>query len=159
MRLYKVESPGNPLAGMASGILILLVSLFSPLGLIPVNGRSRATTGNDFFLVVWAFLFGSMGLYLAWRCAARSPYQIMVADDGRIEFKSLLCTVTIQRHEIKSIEKAIDKGGHGSPDTREIRVAYSGGCVSLPCFEEADEFIEGLMSRTPGIAMTDGWTE
>ena len=84
-----------------------IATLFVAIGLALMVIESRNSQAPDKRLAL-AFIFV---ILVMWFLTLRLPYRLTIRDDHCVEFKSLLRTMVIASHEIKSIKAQILQPG------------------------------------------------
>jgi molybdopterin/thiamine biosynthesis adenylyltransferase len=103
--------------------------------------ESRNSQASDKWLPL-AFIFVML---VMWFLTLRPPYRLTIRDDHRVEFKSLLRTVVIASHEIKSIKAQVLQ-----PGMAELK--HERGKIQLALqFDGFYEFLGTLKKLNPDI--------
>ena len=118
-----------------------IVTLVAAIGLAWMVIGSRISQAPDKRLAL-AFIFV---ILFMWFLTLRPPYRLTIRDDHCVEFKSLLRTVVIASHEIKSIKAQILQ-----PGMAELK--HEKGRIQLALqFDGFYEFLGTLKKLNPDI--------
>ena len=118
-----------------------IVTLVAAIGLAWMVIGSRISQAPDKRLAL-AFIFV---ILFMWFLTLRPPYKLTIRDDHCVEFKSLLRTVVIASHEIKSIKAQILQ-----PGMAELK--HEKGRIQLALqFDGFYEFLGTLKKLNPDI--------
>ena len=161
MGVYRVASRSENLVKavlpLTVGVVFVPVCGLWSLGLIEVNETSRATSFEDFVLVVVGMVAGLWACHYTWRLLMRLPYEVRVGTDGTVEFLRVMGRARIWANEIREIEKVGERDCDG--DNRELRIRYTHGTIPIDYFREADYFIAEVWELNPGITLTERWPD
>lgn len=160
LRRYTLRTRGERIFGIAlcsfvGGLFVLSSSAWS-LGLLSVNHRVRPSTTEDWFLALLLFGGGLLGLFFAWGFL-REPYEVRLADDGRIELLGMMGSRSTTIGDIRVIEKFVQRVILESDDPRRVRLTYVGGSAVLSNVAELQSLVEELVRSNPNVQESGRW--
>lgn len=126
---------------IVSLLTLSVPTLLGAIGLALMVIESRNSQAPDKWLPL-AFIFVMLAM---WFLTLRAPYRLTIRDDHCVEFKSLLRTMVIASHEIKSIKARIFQ-----PGMAELK--HEKGKIQLAVqFDGFYEFLGTLKKLNPDI--------
>jgi len=160
LRRYTLRTRGALILGivlcsLVGGAFVLLSSAWS-LGLLSVNHKVRPSTPEEWLLTLVFFAGGLLGLFVGWEFLSE-PYELRLADDGRIELLGMIGSRKTTTGDIRVIERFVESVTLESDDSRRVRLTFVGGSAVLSNVAELQSLLDELVRSNPNVQQIGRW--